>query len=451
MAEIPAFPGPRPLPRAAPPAPRARRRAPGIAWRQIEIAGVALALLIHSGALFPLLLAPDGIITAAARSKLQMLSLLAQAIGFGLLLRHPGRALAALKREPVLLLLMLLPFLSVLWSISPSTTLRRAVGLMGSMFLAYLLGTRFTARQLLVLVAALLGAMMLASLLLLGAAPGLARMPEAGELRGIFLNKNVMGWYASLCLLTAAALLRDPERRLRRLGLGVAPPAVACLLASGSFTALLAAVTGALLLWFHIALPRLGPKRRLLLTLLVLELSVLLLLAAEAWMVPLLEEFGRDPTFTGRVPLWQEADARIATHLGTGYGYGAFWTPGNVEAWKIWAAIGWEAPHAHNGYRDILLGLGAPGLGVLALAVARGMWRGAVLQLREPQAGWLWLNVLMGVGLVMNLSESWLMQQNETLWILYATALVMTAYRMPRTHAAAAQPANPGTPPYRMG
>ncbi|MGO8572661.1 hypothetical protein ACC870_37305, partial [Rhizobium ruizarguesonis] len=36
-------------------------------------------------------------------------------------------------------------------------------------------------------------------------------------------------------------------------------------------------------------------------------------------------------------------------------GYQAFWTVANPEATHIWLMLGWAAPHAHNGYRDILL------------------------------------------------------------------------------------------------
>jgi O-antigen ligase len=38
-----------------------------------------------------------------------------------------------------------------------------------------------------------------------------------------------------------------------------------------------------------------------------------------------------------------------------GYGYQAFWRAGKSEAESIWQAVGWEPPHAHNGFLELLL------------------------------------------------------------------------------------------------
>ncbi|MGO7785777.1 O-antigen ligase family protein, partial [Rhizobium ruizarguesonis] len=71
-----------------------------------------------------------------------------------------------------------------------------------------------------------------------------------------------------------------------------------------------------------------------------------------------LEALGKDATLTGRVPLWELVDLEISDRWMFGYGYQAFWTVANPEATRIWLKIGWASPHAHNGYRDILLSFG---------------------------------------------------------------------------------------------
>ena len=65
-----------------------------------------------------------------------------------LLTRCRDQLRLAVSRSLPLAVLLLLPFASVLWSISGSISLRRAIALLASMALAYVLAIRFTPRQL---------------------------------------------------------------------------------------------------------------------------------------------------------------------------------------------------------------------------------------------------------------------------------------------------------------
>ncbi|MBZ4024212.1 polymerase, partial [Rhodobacter sp. TJ_12] len=89
----------------------------------------------------------------------------------------------------------------------------------------------------------------------------------------------------------------------------------------------------------------------------------------------------------------------------------------------------WMAPHAHNGYRDTLLSLGLVGLALLVVVIVRALRQGAALLSREPSEPWLVLNVLVAVFLVMNMTESLLLQQNNFLFILFVTAALMFSRR----------------------
>ena len=75
-------------------------------------------------------------------------------------------------------------------------------------------------------------------------------------------------------------------------------------------------------------------------------------------------------TLNGRVPLWNECIQYVAARPLLGYGYDAFWDPSHVS--HIWRDQGWAMTTAHNGYIEMLLGLGLIGGGayVLILAVA---------------------------------------------------------------------------------
>ena len=183
---------------------------PAISWRAIECWGAGVSLFLQTGALFPLMLADaDGALSDPAKAKLRLLCLPVYAFAGLILTRNFPQFLIAIRRNLQFPLLLLLPFLSVLWSVSPSITLRRAIGLLFTVLLAYVLAIRFTPRQLLLLVFATLGTCVVLSVAILAVSPNLARMPLDGAMRGIFFHKNVLGWYASIMILVATAVLID--------------------------------------------------------------------------------------------------------------------------------------------------------------------------------------------------------------------------------------------------
>lgn len=421
---------------------RARAGGLRVRWRTIEWLGAGLALFLQSGAIFPLLLAGAGGATDdAVRAKLRLVALPAYLITAVLLSRHPRPLLIAMRRNLLFNLLLILPFLSVFWSVSPSITVRRAVALLCSISLAYLLAIRFTPRQLALLLAAVLAPCMVLSLLFAGAVPSLGRMPMETAFRGIFVHKNVLGWYAAISALVSGVMVTDRAFGPRRRGVLLLVLSLVCLAGSTSMTGILSTVAALGLAWFYRALTRARGVGRAVLVLLFVQGVALALLALDQFLVPVLEALGKDATLTGRVPLWRLVDQQIASRLLLGFGYQAFWTKANLAAWKIWSALRWMAPHAHNGYRDTLLSFGIVGFAVFIVAVARALRDGARLQCRQPQEGWLWLNVLMGAFLVTNLTESMFLVPNETLFILFATAMISVS-----SHARqlARQPARPG-------
>jgi len=170
-------------------------------------------------------------------------------------------------------------------------------------------------------------------------------------------------------------------------------------------------------------------------------MSVGLLISLHEFLVPLLEALGKDATLTGRVPLWELVDSRIADHLLLGFGYQAFWTESNPEAWIIWGKIQWMAPHAHNGFRDIMLNFGIIGMTLFVLMIFHAVHQGAALHCRDQKYGWLWLNVFMVVILVMNLTESIFFVQNDAIFVLFATAIIMVSLYAPVVST------NPGSVP----
>jgi exopolysaccharide production protein ExoQ len=405
---------------------------PTISWRAIECWGAGVCLFLQTGALFPLMLADaDGALSDPAKATLRLLCLPVYTFAGLILMRNIPQFLMALRRNVLFPLILVLPFLSVFWSVSPSTSLRRAIGLLFTVLLAYVLAIRFTPRQLLLLVFATLGTCIVLSLAILAASPNLARMPVDGAVRGIFIHKNSLGWYANIMILAATAVLIDSTLGLRRTAFILLIAGGVCLVGSGSMTAMIATASAYCLIGFYSIFQRTRGISRIVIILFLVQISVGLLISLHEFMVPFLEALGKDATLTGRVPLWELVDSQIADHLLLGFGYQAFWTEANPEAWGIWSNIEWSAPHAHNGFRDIMLSFGISGMTLFVLMLFRAASQGAVLQSRDPQYGWLWLNVFTAMIVVMNLTESVFLVQNDAIFILFATGIIMFSLYAP--------------------
>ncbi|TMV86808.1 O-antigen ligase family protein [Thioclava sp. BHET1] len=401
-----------------------------ISWRRIEWIAVSIALFLQSGAIFPLLVTgAENDMVAADRAILRLVALPVFFITFGLLLRHHKLIVPALLRNWPVVLLLALAFISLGWSIAPGLTLRRAFALSATTFLSYLIALRFTPVQLLRMVAQICGLSVVLSLLLIPVMPSLAYMADENTLRGIYIHKNVLAWMAALAVLCAASIWMIPAAGSRRFAGALMIPSVICLVLTQSATGLLAAIFGIVLLIFYAGLRRQHGLSRLALLLLFLLFAALLLLFLSEFLVPFLEFLGKDATLTGRVPLWRMVDDAIRRSPWLGYGYQAFWAPNSPEAWKVWGTLNWQAPHAHNGFRDTLLSFGVVGLGLLLWLVLKALHQGAALHFRASHQGWIWLNALIGMVLVMNLSETILILPNSLFWVLFCAACLMFSLR----------------------
>ncbi|KKZ83609.1 exopolysaccharide biosynthesis protein [Rhizobium phaseoli] len=406
---------------------------PTISWRVIECWGAGISLFFQAGALLPLILADaDGALSESARSILRLPCIPIYVFTAVILIRNFPQFLTALRRNLIVPLILALPFLSTLWSIAPPTTLRRAIGLLFCVLLSYVLAIRFTPRQLLFLLFVTLGACTVLSVVISVVSPALATMPDGdGAMRGVFIHKNVLGWYAALMILVATAVLIDGTFGLRRTAFILLAAGIICLARSGSMTAIIATSVAFCLIGFYSLLQRSSSTGRVVIVLFFIQLSVGILISLHEFLVPALEALGKDATLTGRVPLWELVDREISDRWMLGYGYQAFWTTANPEAIHMWFKIGWAAPHAHNGYRDILLSFGIVGMIPFAVMLPHAIRQGAMLHCHDAQYGWLWLNVLTIMILVMNLTESIFFVQNDAIFILFTAAIIMFSLYAP--------------------
>jgi O-antigen ligase len=387
--------------------------------------GVA-GLFLFSGALVPLLLSESGVDLSPDGGNILLRAIYTCIYAGSLFLVAVRwrRSLAVAFRSWATVALVGLAAASVVWSAAPDLTLRRSFALVGTTAFGVFLAERYDARQLLKLLAVTLGIAAVMSLAFSVALPsyGLDKGDHAGAWRGIYAQKNGLG--QTMVLATLVCFL------LRPLVAGAARAAVTALMAltvllvllSTSKTALtalaallaLSALYRALRWHFTVALP--------------IVISVVLVGSGIAlWLVSNSEEIlvamGKDPTLTGRTPMWEAISASIAARPWLGYGYSAFWMGRSGPSAPVIEAIEWVTPHAHNGYLDVALQLGLVGLALFIVALAAAVPR-AVAGLRAtPTAEGLWPMVFLSYMVLYNFTETTLLQQNNVYWALFVATL----------------------------
>ena len=108
---------------------------------------------------------------------------------------------------------------------------------------------------------------------------------------------------------------------------------------------------------------------------------------------------GRDEqpnTLTGRLPIWEALDERIAARPWLGYGYLGFWSQQRVYAISV--EVGWAVSASHSGWYEQTLSGGLIGAALLAAVLLAGMARCAweFARTRDALPAWLFGALLCG-------------------------------------------------------
>ncbi|CAN5567714.1 hypothetical protein BH10ACT2_BH10ACT2_05190 [soil metagenome] len=208
--------------------------------------------------------------------------------------------------------------------------------------------------------------------------PGLAYQfaGTAPGLRGAFIHKNTM---APCLLLTAMAVLcLHPNRLFRRwFVVGVAGLLFLGQTTTGLATLAALVVVNWMLGSYKRVVARLGRSAG---TLLV-GAALLSTLVAAASFSSIVMLSGKDLTFSSRTVIWQGVNDAVSHRFWLGYGYGVWENLWVDPIRRINAHNGFIVAHAHNAALDLMLRLGAVGLGLYLLQLlgaVRSGWRGLI-------------------------------------------------------------------------
>jgi len=340
---------------------------------------------------------------------------------------RPWEAVAALTRQPFLLLLLAVAGLSILWSIDPGATMRRLIALYATTLTGVVLAVRFRWATMAEIIATAFALMTVASFVA-GAFLPFGKMTELfpGAWRGIWMEKNALGGNMAFAFgIFGAAALMVPKRAW--LWALFAVMAVALVLLSTSKTSLVSLILAGAALGFVWVCQR-GPVSATAATWAAVMgaglLAAFLLFAADVFLGLL----GKDATLTGRTQVWSAAMRQIELKPWTGYGYAAVWD--DKSGWGPLAWItkeaGFKATHAHNSWLEQWLGMGLGGLIAWGLFYLQTLGATIIAVFREKGA-FLALPFLVIYSLV-SLTESIAVSYNDVRWAILVALAVKLAW-----------------------
>lgn len=133
---------------------------------------------------------------------------------------------------------------------------------------------------------------------------------------------------------------------------------------------------------------------------------------------------GRDPTLTGRTAIWKALFASMSKHPLLGYGYMAFWNGYRGESANVSLVSGWAVTTAHNGFLGVWVTLGAIGLAIVVLTLARAL-KDAFICLSASRSSYFgWCACVLILTLIGSIDEDQLMLPNDLRWVAYIVACV---------------------------
>ena len=351
---------------------------------------------------------------------------------FFLILLKLEKFLPFLCKNILLIAFLIIPILSVTWSVSPEATLRRGVALLGTSFFAIYIAFAIHPERAIRILTAAYALTTIASLIVIFLLPtyGTHQFGEyAGLWRGLFAGKNEFGATMAMAVIL---LFLCPAYTTREwiLKQSLIVLCLILLYKSESRTAwvslLIVGTTAPLFWWISGRGAKTAIRALILLTAAALA-SFLIAKHSET----LLEMMGKDPTLTGRTGVWESTLERAMERPLLGYGYRAYWTPENKR--RLRATENWSdgIGHAHNTYLDLMAELGLLGvvffLGLLLILVFRIVTR--AMHERNFINTWAMAGIMFII--VRGFAESTILQHADINWVyfVYFFALFSIPYK----------------------
>ncbi|NNK78434.1 MAG: O-antigen ligase family protein, partial [Litoreibacter sp.] len=327
---------------------------------------------------------------------------------------------------PELSALLLLVTLSVLWSAYPDQTIERLIPLWITTSMGLALGSKLSLRTLLIALGILATITVLSCFVAVATIPSARGVPPWEDAwRGTFSHKNGMGASCMFMMIYSVSAAVVTKGRLRAFFLAIGLGAALLLIASQSRTSQGIAVVSMTAFLSGLALHRWATFWGLLYVGgLIIAICVAFFLFSTEIITPVFELLQREPTLSGRLPLWDATWPYVMERPWLGYGYKAFWEPDAVAVIKISLdpRIGYISHYSHSGLIELMLDTGLVGTVLFATLLVRlFVTVGSGFRDRAARPMLICALVIVVAYVLLNVLESSILSRESLSWMAFTT------------------------------
>ncbi|MEK6890323.1 MAG: O-antigen ligase family protein [Nanoarchaeota archaeon] len=336
------------------------------------------------------------------------------------------RAIKITLDNKLLIFLSILIAISFTWSHNPAITIQRIFAFFGTLIFCIYFSLRYDKKEQISLLTYALSAILLVSILIALILPSYGISEENnGAWQGAFNQKNALGRMMVLSLITFLFYLSERKKLMAKILVIILMLfSISLVYLSQSKTAIL--TTG--IIAFIIIFTRILQKSNKITSAFFIILIGIIIILSGITIInygkDILNEIGKETTLTGRTELWSYSLDNIMKHPIIGYGYASFWIKDkNSPSEKAEYILGWDPPHAHNGFIDLTLELGIIGLIIITIQLIVIGVKSSKLALKSKEFVNLWPLTLTAFLLLYNLTESSLIRSNSIFLVIYISLL----------------------------
>jgi len=140
---------------------------------------------------------------------------------------------------------------------------------------------------------------------------------------------------------------------------------------------------------------------------------------------------GKERTLTGRTDIWDALIYSIQQKPLLGYGYGVYWDDPLGPSYYVRIMLEWGVPSAHNGWIETWLSVGLIGVVMFSIYYMVTLFL-AIDRIKRGGAETYWVVISTLVFLMLSMSESAILQQNELGWVIFVmTSAKLWAFERP--------------------
>lgn len=335
-----------------------------------------------------------------------------------------------INTAPLLAVILLFPFLSMLWSTTPVESFQRGVAVLGPSLIGIYLAERFDLRSIILILAATYALIALVDLIAATLLPGIGRMNEDewhGAWRGFHGHKTALGKTAFIGFVFSLYAIWITRQRIQLFFTVISALQILLLLEARSTASLLGLIISLAFMFWLLTFKQKNKTLMWLCSALFLGfMSVVVLLLSNSGFAPFLEWLGKNQTMSSRLPLWDQVMISIAKAPWLGYGFSGFWQSDLPDISRIQSVLRFEPHYAHNGLLEMMLDGGALFVALFLTQITISVAKATKLFARGTFSTSMPL-VFILIFILSNFAEASVLPKNSLFWVAFIAMAAFVA------------------------